>query len=619
VDGGPRRRRQGAGHVQRRQGRPLATPYGVAVTGDDASLVVAASGSDRLALVSASTPGLAGVLDTLEVGANPRGVALHSPPGSAAGRAYVLNTLGNSVTVVDVNVGASGLAFVGEIAVGADPTPPAVLRGRIAFNAGHASTSGTFSCGSCHPDAHVDQLLWVIGATCDGCEQEEQRSTMPIRGLANTLPLHWDGTLGDPFGGRNGEVGVNGNAPPVCSLAAGPDACFRHLVDASLSGVMCDPQACPTGPSGLAGALTTAERDDLAEYLQSVSYPPARMRRLDDGVTTSARNGFADFFLDQGGLANSAATTCADTTGGCHALPLGVSTNSIQVGAFEAPTMRGMTDRFLHFSGGFTNAQEFLDSVAGSASSGVIPWNPALGLDERTVFSAGFVAFQPVYNVFPNDIFQMFEEASTGTSGAAGRMLTLRNITTAAEWTLLAQLESADARGAVNLFGSGVYDGVPVDVSYKGGRWQVGLESLTKAELQAAVAALRLRATVVARLPHGDGDPLYPMPLLTVAADGAGPGGDPNVPILAGGSGAMSLRGQFVRSDARVLVDGRVGLGTLSCVGGSFAPFCSSGVVSVDVTATQAPGLHLLQVQNGAGPISPELPFCVGASIAQCL
>jgi hypothetical protein len=186
---------------------------------------------------------------------------------------------------------------------------------------------------------------------------------------------------------------------------------------------------------------------------------------------------------------------------------------------------------------------------------------------------------------------------------------------------LLSQLEGADTRGAVNLFGSGVYQGVPVDLSYKGGRWQVGLQSLTRAELQSAVASFELRATVVARLPHGQGDPLYPMPLLTVTTVGAGAGGDPNVPILgSGGSGnPMSLRGEFVRADARVLVDGAPGTATLGCVGGSFAPFCSSGVVSVSLSAIPAAGLHLLQVQNGDGPISPEVPFCVGSSIAQCL
>jgi YVTN family beta-propeller protein len=605
---------------------PLATPYGVAITGDDAFLVVTAAASDRLALVQAANPGLSGVLDTLPVGDIPRGVALHSPPGSASGRAYVLNTLGNSVSVVDVNVGATGLQLVASIPVGGDPTPAEVQRGRIAFHTARASSSGTFACASCHPDANVDQLLWVIGATCDDCDQEEQRSTMPVRGLNNTLPLHWDGTLGDPFGGRNGEVGVTGSAAAVCSLASGQHECFRHLVNASLSGVMCDQSGCLAGPSGLEGSLTNEERDDMATYLMSISYPPARMRAIDDTLSASARDGFADFFLDQGGSGGLQARTCADTTGGCHALPLGVSTNSVAVGGFEAPTMRGMTDRFLHFSGGFTAAQEILDIVALiGVPNGVIPWDPNQGLDELTVFSAGFVGFQPTYNVFPDDLFQMFEEASTGPSGATGRMLTLdaQSVLDADHLGLLIDLEQADARGVINLFGTGVHRGVPVDASYKSdlGLWQVGPERLTRAQVLSDAVAGVLRFTVVARLPMHQGASDHPQPLLNVRTVGNGPGGDPNVPIVApgGGGSPLDLTGVGVREDARILVDGQRQAGALTCVGGTFEPFCSSQNVRVPLATIPPTGLHVLQVQNGDGPISPELPFCVGTGIAVCL
>jgi hypothetical protein len=364
----------------------------------------------------------------------------------------------------------------------------------------------------------------------------------------------------------------------------------------------------------------------MATYLMSVAYPPARMRPLDDRVSTSARNGFADFFLDQGGSGGANARTCADTTGGCHALPLGVSTNSIAVGAFEAPTMRGMTDRFLHFSGGFTNAQEILDIVAVvGVPNGVIPWNPAVGLDERTVFSAGFVGFQPLYNVFPNDMFQMFEEAGTGTSGALGRMLTLSAQTSAAEWTLLTSLEQADLRGAVNLFGGGVHQGVPVDVSYKAdlALWQVGPNQLTRAQLQADAGSGAFRGTLTANLPMDHGKSDHPQPLLNVATVGNGPGGDPNVPILttAGAGNPIDLVGVDVRGDARILVDGQAVGGSVGCNGGSFTPFCNTSSVRITLTAIPALGLHLLQLQNGAGPISPELPFCVGttAVITGCL
>ncbi|RIL06462.1 MAG: hypothetical protein DCC71_06550 [Proteobacteria bacterium] len=606
---------------------PLATPYGIQASADGSVLVVTAAGSDRLASLDAAS---LAVLDTLDVGANPRGVAFAS--SGAGGTAYVLNTLGNSVSVVAVGAGGSlsPLATI-PIAIGRDRTPDGVRRGRIAFNSARASSSGTFACASCHPDAHVDQLLWVIGARCTeaGCDQEEQRSTMPIRGLRGTLPLHWDGTLGDPFGGRNGEVGVDGAAPPTCSLANGEQACFRDIVDASLAGVMCVQPGCGAGPSGLPGLLGDAEREDMALYLQQVSYPPARSRPASDVVTPLARSGFSDFFMDQGGNGDATANTCADTTGGCHALPLGASTNSVAVGGFEAPTMRGMTDRFLQFSGGFTNPQEVLDVVAGASGFGVIPWDPDEGLDELVVFSSPFVAFQPLYDVLPTGLFQMFEEASTGHSGALGRQLTLSARTTgagalAATTARLAQLEDADARGVVNLRGEGVRDAgaglAPVHLGYRAdvdAYTGAGVQ-LTRAQLLAEAAAGTTRVTLTARLRANDGAPDFLAPLVATAATGDGATGDPPLPVLPAGN-PMTLSGVAVRGDAAVLVDGAPVAATITCQGGSFAPvYCSSNVVRVTLAAIPANGTHLLQLQNPKSALSNELPFCVGP-VAGCL
>jgi YVTN family beta-propeller protein len=605
---------------------PLATPYGAALSADGTRLLVTAAGSDRLASLDA---GSGAVLATLAVGANPRAVVFAS--SGATGTAYVLNTLDDTVSVVAVGSGGS-LAPAGTIPVGlGDRTPPAVRRGRIAFHSARASTSGTFACASCHPDGHVDQLLWVIGAECTqpGCDQEEQRSTMPVRGLRGTLPLHWDGTLGDPFGGANGEVGVGGSVAPNCSLDGGEQACFLGLVDASLRGVMCQQPSCPTGPSGLPGALTQQEREDMATYLQGVAYPPARSRPPNDVVTTDGRDGFADFFLDQGG--NNAATTntCADTTGGCHALPLGVSTNSIAVGAFEAPTMRGMTDRFLQFSGGFTSPEEILDAVAPLSGFGVIPWNPAVGLDELVVFSAAFPAFQPVYNVLPDDLFRMFEEASAGQSGALGRQVVLNARTAggalaAQTAAALAALAAADERGVVNLRGLGRRDAgagfAAISVSYKseldaydaGG----GL-TFTGSQLLAQAAAGTLVLQLTAQLRDSVGNDQFLQPLLSTVATGTGATGDPPLPVLPAGN-PMTLRGVTVRSDAVILVDGQPVAGTVACVGGSFSPvYCSSSTVSVQLAATPANGLRLLQLQNPRGSLSNELPVCVGP-VAGC-
>jgi YVTN family beta-propeller protein len=607
---------------------PLATPYGIAASADGTVLVVTAAGSDRVATLDAAT---LAVLATLDVGANPRGVAFRST--GATGTAYVLNTLGNTVSVVNVGPGGalSLVATIG-VAIGWDKTPDAVRRGRIAFHSARASTTGTFACASCHPDAHVDQLLWFIGAECSqaGCDQEEQRSTMPVRGLRGTLPLHWDGTLGDPFGGRNGDVGQGGTAPPNCSLANGEQDCFRHLVDASLSGVMCEQPSCAPGPSGLAGAFTVQEREDLATYMQRVAYPPARSRLPSDAITTTARDGFADFFMDQGGNGGNAANTCADTTGGCHALPLGVSTNSVAVGGFEAPTMRGMTDRFLQFSGGFTNPQEVLDIVAAFTTQGVIPWDPAVGLDELVVFSSPFVVFNPTYGVLPTAMFQMFEEASTGHSGALGRQVSVNPRTAGAAQVAtttarLATLEAADARGVVNVRGTGLRDSgaglAQVTLSYRSdlGLYQgdAGLQ-LTRAQLLAEAAAGTTELTLTAHLRENVGRDDFLSPLVATSTTGNGLTGDPPLPVLPAGN-PMTLSGVTVRSDAITLVDGQPVSATITCQGGTFTPiYCSSNVVRVTLAAIPPNGTHVLQLQNPRGALSNELPFCVGP-VAGCL
>jgi DNA-binding beta-propeller fold protein YncE len=128
-------------------GEELATPYGIALSQDGAILVATAAASSRLFSLDTAS---GDVKARVDVGAIPRGVAFVSV--GATGAAYVLNTLDNSVT--RVAVGLDGALTAGApVAVGADPTPDAVRRGRIAFESAFASDSGTFSCASCHPDA----------------------------------------------------------------------------------------------------------------------------------------------------------------------------------------------------------------------------------------------------------------------------------------------------------------------------------------------------------------------------------------------------------------------------------------------------------------------------------
>ncbi len=627
----------------------LATPYGIRVTtgtGGASTAVVTAAASSRIFTLDDA----GSVLSQLDVGAIPRGVALSSDGNGDPLNAYVLNTLDNSVTVVDVSDptdlpgnNPSPVTF----AVGNDGTPTSLRLGRIAFNDAFASDSGNFSCASCHPDGNTDQLLWRIGGRdCLGCTpgEDEARTTMPVRGLRNTLPLHWDGTLGDPFGGPNGTVGANGNEPATCTLGAVGDpfrehACFRDLVDASLSGVMCEQSAgcqvsaaqAGAGGSGLPGQLTDAERDNMALFLGNVSYPPPRSRPIDDVVTASALQGFSDFFVDQPGGGLSAdlgdlvdVDTCADMDSGCHALPLGVDTNSSTLGGFDVPTMRGMTDRFVQFSLGLTVVEEvalFLNSsqtvdLFGLATINTppadVPYDPAEGFEENAVFSTAFAIFEPVYDVFSIDMFQMFEEASTGFAGAVGRQITIDqgNATQQATIDAMDELESADFLGLVNLRANGVINGTERTLTYRAGTdtYRNGLFNWSPAQLRAAMDGPDDVMTLTAELRSGFGS--MAEPLLSTASPFDGPFGNPNLPVFPGGALVTAID---VHEDAVMFVDGqRVTTTGFVCVGGSFTPYCDSQSMVIDFSPTPSNGLHLLQVQNPAGPLSNEFPICVG-------
>jgi len=616
-------------------GDALATPYGIDITADDALLVVTAAGSSRVASLDAGT---GAVLDRLDVGAIPRGVALVDD-GDGTHTAWVLNTLDNSVTAVDVDGATGALAAGTTIAVGAtDPTPEAVRLGRIAFNNADASSSGTFSCGSCHPDANVDQVLWRIGGECflEGCVEgeDEARSTMPIRGLRDTLPLHWDGTLGDPFGGPNGAVGSGGSVPANCS-PGDPGSCFRQLVDASLSGVMCDQDGgCAVGPSGLPGLLDATARGDMAAFLENVAYPPARSRRASDAVSSAAVSGFEDFFTDVGGAVGDP-DTCADSDAGCHELPLGTATNSETLEGFEAPTMRGMTDRFLQFSVGPTNTEELLigsnDGFTlnllgfpiGTIDNAFGDWTPATGLEETFTFGVGFTLFDLVYGGNAPLIFLMFEEASTGHSGAVGRQVTLSAATTAGcpsceVEDVLDQLELADERGVVNLRGRALRGSLKSQISYLENEdvYAVGNDKMTRTDLIALAQSDDLVATLTGHLRSGV-TALAPQPLIAPEGANCGTGtgatGDPDLPTTT----TFTLEAKHVAAGNPVFVDGApVPSASLTVLSGT--PSCSTPDgqqpvgdtrIQIDLGTSFASGTHLVQVKNGAGLLSNELPI----------
>jgi hypothetical protein len=589
-------------------GVPVPTPYGVAASGNGALVVATAAGSDGVpglpgapgvtvpGLVTLSSSGA--MLGRVGTGALPQGVALRSNPAGVGETAFVLNTGDSTLSVVDVRT-PSAPALLATLPVGTDPAPPEVRRGRIVFSAARASTSGNFSCESCHPNGHLDQLLWVINtlespADVPGCEPAtehcpEPRSTMPVRGLRDTLPLHWVGTLADPI---PGVFLAEDDGAPDCDLATdGELGCIRHIVDASMSGVMCAQPSCPTGPTGLPGALTGAERDDMAAFLAAVSYPPSPLRRPSDALSATARTGVGDFFLDRGGI--STPVTCADIVSGCHALPLGVATNSLLVGRFDAPTMRGIWDRHLLFSDGIFGSEEFL------GSAGFDP--TATGMTEFRSLAATFPnLFTAAYNVPVGNIWAFVNEMSVGLPGLAGRQLLLEPAN-AGNSTIEAradQIQTAASEGritAVARIGSSEW-------RFQGGDWKppVGV-GISRTTLRSFGAIAGLPVLLTAELPEAmQAGSAARQPLLWVN-DGAN---GPAVPRLtANATRTFTAFAAYVEPGARVLVNGTL---CAACTA-SFDP--GAGDVDVTLAPTPSPaGTYVVQLLNPEGFASNELP-----------
>jgi hypothetical protein len=323
--------------------------------------------------------------------------------------------------------------------------------------------------------------------------------------------------------------------------------------------------------------------------------------------------------------------SCADMNSGCHALPLGADHNSPTLGGFDAPTMRGILDRWLQFSLGITNAEETLQWVKTSHPLNVglpiqvntfpteLPWNPADGFEEEVTLAAAFAVFQPVYGKGALDIIQMAEEASTGHSGALGRQVTLNSATAVgpelpATQGVIAALETADARGQVNLRAHGTRrtgtNFIWITLSYRSdGTYKNDNDSFsfTRAQLVAEAAAGDAVLTFTGALPQNYGDETFRQPLLSVTTTNDNDLGNPALPF---NTTTLTLRGIDVREGASIVLDGQVVPGTLTCLGGSYTPYCSSEQIRIQLDSRPPDGLRLLQVQNPKGPLSVELPIC---------
>ena len=507
----------------------------------------------------------------------------------------------------------------------------------------------------------MDQLLWVINTVNgpnDGPDPNgahaEPRLTMPVRGLRDTVPLHWDGTLGDPFGGMNGEIGRDETADPNCDVERRalllPRPRERQPLgrdvraDRRLRRRRRDRRArharCP-------GSLTDTERDELGVFLSSVSYPPSPRRRPNEVLTAEAMQGVADFFTDEdghghqqrpllGGIAGRlgfAPKTCADNNGGCHALPLTASTNSVTVGGFDAPSMRGMWDRAIVFSNGLMSSVEALELVAalrrrrrrprrpdvqpGWALNANFPssadiWNPERGITPLTSHLSTFeLIFSLAYGVRGEPMWEFLNEMSVGLPGLLGRQVELSKKTVKLPDTAsaVAQLEAAADEGKIVATAHSRKLG---HLGWDGSAWADVANPATTyvyAELEKLAKKGKANVTFRADLPAGVSS-LTPQPILnsdpaSIAVEEIG--GGPAIPTPEPSVASSHTLGyKYVEAGATVLLDGLV------CGDCTIALSPGGGFDGADMLTLGLPGLaegiHVVQARNPSGLASNEMP-----------
>ncbi len=195
-------------------GGGAADPSGVAVL-DANTLLVALSGVDEVAIVSAQR----GIVKRLPVERRPTAVLL-APDGR---RAYVANTLSNSVSVIDVEQPRAPSV----IRLGPIPALGPGERGERLFYNARLSLDGWLSCHSCHPDGHTNGRL--ADTTADGSFGAPKR-VLSLLGVGITDPWAWNGSFKHLHDQVHNSVRSSMQGPAISDAEAGDVVAFLHTL-----------------------------------------------------------------------------------------------------------------------------------------------------------------------------------------------------------------------------------------------------------------------------------------------------------------------------------------------------------------------------------------------------
>ena len=214
----------------------------------------------------------------------------HAPQGiviSANGqRGYVANFLSRNVQVLDL-ANPPTPAVLATVATTSEPLPPRLANGKRLFYRSREprhSVANYIACVSCHADGGgPDGRTWDFTNRGEGL-----RNTPDLRGRGGPAhgPIHWSGNFDEGQDFENDIVRFFGG-----------------------TGLAQDGQP-PHPPLGTPNAGRSADLDDLAAYVASLTTPPRSPHRNADGTLTAAA-------LRGRTLFQSTALQCA----GCHPSP----------------------------------------------------------------------------------------------------------------------------------------------------------------------------------------------------------------------------------------------------------------------------------------------------------
>ena len=316
--------------------RSLAFPQGMAVTGNGATLYVAALGSGKVGVFSTAqletntfVPSTASQIPVS--GGGPTGLVLDEDHRQL----YVMTRFDNGISIVDTGTRAE-TAHVRMHT----PEPPSIVNGRrFLYDAKFSSSHGDSACASCHAFGDFDSLAWDLGnpdgkvidnpgpfnstlvdiVTGKPMEpifhpMKGPMTTQSLRGMANHGPMHW---RGDRTGG-NDEPSAEPDSGTFDERAAFaqfngafPDLLGRH------------------------STIPQADMDAFTDFILRVTYPPNPNRPLDNVLTADQEAGRRLFATVNCGIPsapelNGAVLTC----NGCHTIDPNANSGTAAPGFF---------------------------------------------------------------------------------------------------------------------------------------------------------------------------------------------------------------------------------------------------------------------------------------------